>query len=194
MSPAAPPLVVLTVGTDAHPFDRVVRWVDDWACANPDARVVAQWGTSAPATHAEGAELLPRPELQELLRAADAVVSHGGPATLHQVREVGVLPLCVPRDPAHGEHIDDHQQRFARHQADHGRVRHVATEDELHAALDQVLHDRDAFRIAATHSSAATAAVERFGAYVDALLAQDHTSMAVLHRAALRATRTKQPR
>lgn len=188
------PLVVLTVGTDAHPFDRAVTWVDRWAAAHPEARVVAQWGTSRPAVQAEGDDLLPRPELEALIRTAAAVVSHGGPATLQQVRAAGLLPLCLPRDPALGEHVDDHQQRFARHQANHGRVRHVATEDELHAALDEVLDDRDAFRIdGASDTSAATAAVERFAGYVDALLTEDHTRVAALHDNALRAARTEEP-
>lgn len=188
------PLVVLTVGTDAHPFDRAVAWVDRWAAAHPEARVVAQWGTSRPAVHAEGDDLLPRPELDALLRDADAVVSHGGPATLQQVRAAGLLPLCLPRDPARGEHVDDHQQRFARHQADHGRVRHVATEVELHAALDEVIGNRAALRIDdAGDTAATTAAVERFAGYVDALLADDHTRIASLHHAALQAARTEEP-
>ena len=68
------PLIVLTVGTDSHPYDRAVRWIDAWAAANPDARVVAQWGTSTRARHAEGDALLPRPALEALLREADAVV------------------------------------------------------------------------------------------------------------------------
>ena len=33
----------------------------------------------------------------------------------------GHLPICVPRDPTSGEHVDDHQQLFARR---HGRGRH----------------------------------------------------------------------
>lgn len=180
------PLIVLTVGTDSHPFDRAVRWIDGWAAANPSARVVAQWGTSTPATHAEGDALLPRPELEALLRDADAVVSHGGPATLHQVRQVGLLPLCVPRDPTRGEHVDDHQQRFARHQAARGRIRHVTDEASLHAMLDAVVRDTTLLRIdPATDAAVATASVGRFAAFVDAVLADDVHEIDRLHRTAV---------
>lgn len=186
MSAADPPLVVLTVGTDAHPFDRVVRWVDDWAAAHPEVRAMAQWGTSAPARHADGGDLLPRSELDELLRAADAVISHGGPATLHQVREAGKLPLCVPRDPALGEHIDDHQQRFARHQAEHGRLVHVGSASQLHELLDRVLDDRRAFVLDPGHDADRIKdAVRRFGAFVDALLDERTDRLHDLHRQAL---------
>ena len=180
------PLVVLTVGTDSHPFDRAVSWVDRWAADHPQARVVAQWGTSAPATVAEGGDLLPRPELDALLREADAVVSHGGPATLHQIRQVGLLPLCVPRDPTLGEHVDDHQQRFARHQAARGRVRHLEDEAALHAALDAVVADPTHLRIDPTgDASVAAASVARFAAFVDAVLADDGRAIDRLHEAAV---------
>lgn len=186
------PLVVLTVGTDTHPFDRAVRWVDQWAAANPDVRVVVQWGTSAPPSTAEGGDLLPRPDLDELLAAADAVVSHGGPATLQQIRSVGLLPLCLPRDPALGEHIDDHQQRFARHQAAHGRVRLVTGRDDLHRVLDAVVADPDHLDFdPACDDSVAAAATRRLGGFVAALLDDDTTEIERLHRDALH-TRTDQ--
>ena len=184
---AEQPLVVLTVGTDSHPFDRAVRWVDGWAARNPGVEVVAQWGTSAPPTHAGGAPLLPRPELDTLLRTAGAVVCHGGPATLHQVRQAGLLPLCLPRDPAHGEHVDDHQLRFARHQADHGRVQLVTDEADLHRLLDRVLDDPAVHAHEATHDALATGrAVTRFGHFVAALLDDDEAYATRLHREALR--------
>lgn len=183
------PLVVLTVGTDSHPYDRAVRWVDAWAAAHPDARVVAQWGTSQAPTTATGGPLLPRPELEALLADAHAVVSHGGPATLHQVRGVGTLPLCIPRDPALGEHIDDHQQRFARHQADHGRIVHVTDEQQLHGLLDAVLTDPTAYAIdPEADEAAADRAVDRFGAMLDALGARDRATIDQLHADALRDT------
>ena len=178
--------VLLTVGTDSHPYDRAVRWIDAWAAANPDVRVVAQWGTSVDAVHAEGGPLLPRPELDALMISADAVVSHGGPATLQQIRAAGTMPLCIPRDPTLGEHVDDHQQRFARHQHAHGRVVHVEDEATLHAHLDRVVADRSTLAIDPEADAAgAVVATQRFGEMVEALLVGDTAAITSLHDAAL---------
>ena len=40
--------VLVTVGTDFHAFDRLIRWADRWSEANPAARVVVQHGASRP--------------------------------------------------------------------------------------------------------------------------------------------------
>jgi UDP-N-acetylglucosamine transferase subunit ALG13 len=74
-------LVLVTVGTDHHPFDRLVGWVDDWyaARAGRGLRVVVQHGSSAPPAHAEGHPYLARGRLGRLLGEASVVVCHGGP-------------------------------------------------------------------------------------------------------------------
>ena len=43
------PLLLVSVGTDHHPFDRLVRWAGAWLAAHPGAvRCLMQTGTSAP--------------------------------------------------------------------------------------------------------------------------------------------------
>ncbi len=51
---ATRPLVLVSVGTDFHPFDRLVAAVDRWAAQHPEARVVVQHGRSRAPRHAEG--------------------------------------------------------------------------------------------------------------------------------------------
>src|SRR5512141_3069242 len=98
--------MMLVVGTDHHPFDRAVGWVDDWAGANADrARVVIQFGTSRPPVHAEGHDLLPVAQLEAMMAEAVAVVCHGGPGTIMGAREAGVVPICIPRQSALGEQV-----------------------------------------------------------------------------------------
>lgn len=45
---------------------------------------------------------------------ARVIVTHGGPASITLAFSVGRRPIVVPRDPSRGEHVDDHQIRFAR--------------------------------------------------------------------------------
>ncbi|MEP6758541.1 MAG: sulfotransferase [Actinomycetota bacterium] len=132
------PLVVVLVGTDHHPFDRLVAWADRWA-GTRRARVIIQHGTARPPEHAEGVRLLPFTELTQLLRDATAVVCHGGPGTIATARAAGIRPIAVARDPARAEHVDGHQLRFVAAAARTGEVVVVADEAALHAALDLAL-------------------------------------------------------
>ncbi|MEO8477661.1 MAG: sulfotransferase [Actinomycetota bacterium] len=164
------PLVMLVVGTDHHPFDRAVAWVDDWANANAHrARVVIQYGTSRPPVHAEGHDLLPVAELEAMMAEAVAVICHGGPGTIMGARESGVVPICIPRQSGLGEHVDDHQVRFATRVAQAGQVHLASTADELTSLLERALGGDEGFRLDLAGHDPAAAATERFGRLVDRL-------------------------
>lgn len=163
------PLIIVSVGTDHHRFDRLVRWMDDFSRLDHDVRIVVQRGTSSTPRRVDSRELIPHAELCELFASSDAVVCHGGPSTVMDARRAGRRPIVVPRDPAHDEHVDGHQMRFARHLETHDMA-FVATEQhELFAALEQVLADPSLARIP-PHPSATAEGVVRFGAVLDDLL------------------------
>jgi UDP-N-acetylglucosamine transferase subunit ALG13 len=127
-------LVVFTVGTDHHPFDRLVGMADAvarLAASGVATEVFVQYGTSAAPTEAAGQAYLPGDDLADWIARADVVVTHGGPATIMGVRDAGRMPVVVPRDPTRGEHVDEHQQRFVRRLAEQGSVLHVESADEL---------------------------------------------------------------
>lgn len=175
------PRVVAMVGTDHHPFARLVAWVDAWTAAHPDADVFVQHGTAPGPEHASGAPLVDAADLAARVAGATAVVTHGGLSSIMECRAAGILPLVVARDPERGEHVDGHQQRFTAHQAERGRIRLLHTEAELHAALDEAVADPASVQLPpqAVDTSAAVAEV---GALVDDLLARRPAR----HRKALR--------
>jgi len=109
-APTRLPLVLVAVGTDYHQFDRLVDWVDRWLAdvGSCRAEVLVQYGTSKGPTVALGSSLLEHRELQSAMERATVVVCHGGPATITEARRHGRLPICVPRDPSRGEHVDNH--------------------------------------------------------------------------------------
>ena len=141
-------LVVVSVGTDHHRFDRLVQWMDGWALGNRAVRVVVQRGSAEPTRSAESQPLVPHGELCALFAEATAVVVHGGPSTVMDARAAGRLPIVMPRDPDRGEHVDDHQLRFADHLSRHGLARVVRARDELLAAIGEAIADPSAFRVA----------------------------------------------
>lgn len=136
------PLVVVVVGTDHHPFDRVVGWADSWAARHGSvARTLIQYGTSRPPTHATGRRLVGREEIQRYFAEARSVVTHGGPSTIIEACRHGHVPIVVPRSPALGEHVDGHQERFTALMAERSLIRLVTSSGELARLLDGDLAD-----------------------------------------------------
>jgi UDP-N-acetylglucosamine transferase subunit ALG13 len=165
------PLVVVTVGTDHHRFDRLIRWMDHWySLQSGEIRVVAQTGTAQQSRVFRCEPYLAPGDLEEAVGAATAVVSHGGPATIMGVRSLGLMPIVVARDARLDEHVDDHQQRFARWLAARGEIVLATTKAELHGRLDAALADPAAFRLADGGVDVTKITVDRFGALVDELL------------------------
>jgi UDP-N-acetylglucosamine transferase subunit ALG13 len=165
-------LLLVTVGTDHHPFDRLVRWVDAWlGGGSRQLRCLMQTGTSAPPTGpAAWQAYLEFDALQAAMAEAAAVVCHGGPGTILGARHLGAVPIVVPRKHRLGEHVDDHQVAFSRRlAAEAGEVHLAETEADLHHLLDQVTVQPAAFR-AGPGDRATAAAVREFGRLVDGLV------------------------
>ncbi|WGX96067.1 glycosyltransferase [Nocardioides sp. L-11A] len=128
------PLVAVFLGTDHHRFDRLLDWAGRLQ-GQGAFRFHVQYGATPLPPILAGAALLGPVPLAELLDRADAVVTHGGPGSIMDAREHGHLPVVVPRDPRLGEHVDDHQQRFARFLARTGLIVTAYDEQELAARL-----------------------------------------------------------
>ena len=160
---------MVSVGTDHHPFDRLVNWMDAWAGDHPEVEVVIQYGSAEVPTNTKGDALLPHDQLRELFARADVVVSHGGPSTVMDARMAGRIPIVVARDPAEGEHVDGHQMSFAHHLQRHHMAILAATQDQLYNAVESGLADpaRTALPVS---DGALTAGVVAFGRHVDGLL------------------------
>ena len=137
---AEPPLVLVTVGTDHHPFDRLVDWVDRWLAETTHAvRCVVQHGTSRAPHVADGQPKFRHTELQRLVAEAHVVVCHGGPGTIMDCRQVGLTPIVVPRRHDLGEHVDNHQVRFTRRIAESGLIQLAESEPRLRELVDSSL-------------------------------------------------------
>jgi UDP-N-acetylglucosamine transferase subunit ALG13 len=172
--------VVVTVGTDHHPFDRLVGWVEAWAAAHPDVAVLVQRGGSAPTVGPAGVrsvEMIGYAELVAAMAAADAVVAQGGPGGIMDARSVGHRPVVVPRQGSLGEHVDDHQVTFAAWMADRDLVWLASTAEELAGRLDRAMADPQALRIP-PDAGATAATIDAFAAIVDPLMAANQARRA----------------
>jgi len=169
----ARPRVFVTVGTDHHPFDRMAAWIEPWLARRPDVGCVAQHGSSRPPAGAEAHPLLPHEEMARLMAEARVVVCHGGPGTITAARDAGRLPIVVPRQAALGEHVDDHQVRFARLMAERGLIALPESPGALAGLLDLALAEPDRFAVPPQDGAARAAeTAARFGELVAELMAR----------------------
>ena len=182
------PSVFVTVGTDHHPFDRLIRWVDGWVEAGGRERAscFVQHGTSkAPPWNGTAglghSEYLAHDEMSTRTAEATAVVCHGGPGTIMDCLKVGTKPIVVPRRHAEGEHVDDHQVRFTRRLESAGYIRVAETEDDLRTLLDEALAnpERETYRSEDTTTATATRFAEL--AMELGIEAVDHPCLPVLY-------------
>lgn len=128
--------MVVSAGTYHFGFDRLMSWTESWLAKHPEAKATVQHGTSRPVVGADNRDIIPHPELLELYRKASVVVLQGGAGGIMDARELGILPVVVPRIPVGDEVVDDHQIVFAHRLREFGLVHLAESESELHDLLD----------------------------------------------------------
>jgi UDP-N-acetylglucosamine transferase subunit ALG13 len=164
------PLVLVTVGTDYHPFTRLIGWVDRWLARQGDrVAAVVQHGTASAPRFGRSTNILDHAEFLQLAGTAQIVVCHGGPATIAECRRLGHVPIVVPRRSDLGEHVDDHQVRFSSRLAAKGMVHVPANEDEFWKLLDAGVIDPLTYELPIEGEPPVAATVRRFGELVAAL-------------------------
>jgi UDP-N-acetylglucosamine transferase subunit ALG13 len=145
---SCPTRLFVTVGTDHHPFDRLIRWLDEWLATGSRDGVdcLVQAGTSSSARRAQSTSFITYPEMDLALRQASAVVCHGGPGTIMLALAAGKKPIVVPRRSALGEHVDDHQVVFARRVSQEGSIVLAESQERFRELLDWTIADPERFR------------------------------------------------
>ncbi|WP_237198665.1 glycosyltransferase [Rothia nasimurium] len=138
--------LVVSLGTDHHHFDRLIQWVDAYLADHPEVIALVQHGFTAPPQHADAVERLPRADLLDLYRAAKVVLVQGGPGSILDAREVGAIPLAVPRVAERDEVVDNHQVEFSRVMETHGEAIVVTSPEDLRNKLDAAFADPGSLR------------------------------------------------
>lgn len=159
--------LLVSVGSDSHPFDRIVDSVDAWLDQGvQDVEAVLQHGTSSPPQHPDrwqrASQYLDFHELQGYLARADIVVTQGGPTGIEEARRLGRQPIVMPRTPERGEHVDGHQVAFCRHLAATGAILLAESPDQLWRLLDGVVSAPSSVRFTPSADPTIGRTVERF--------------------------------
>lgn len=128
-------MILGSVGTDPRGFQRLVDWLDALAPALGETIVIQVGHTPRLPVHAAWVRFEPQEAFQKRVAAARVLVTHAGAGTLLASAEAGVPAVCVPRQRALGEAVDDHQAELAAVLADRPGFAAVSTPHELAAAL-----------------------------------------------------------
>ena len=130
-------MILATVGTHEDQFNRLLLELNRLVeVGEITEKVVVQSGyCDAEAPNVDCFKQLPFDELQSLMAEARVIITHGGPASIIQAMAHGKVPIVVPRQSGHGEHVDDHQCRFAEKMRE--RVLVVLDIDELGQTINE---------------------------------------------------------
>ena len=111
-------MILITVGTEKFPFNRLMEWVDQLIQTqfiNPDQEdVVIQYGscTIVP-QQGQNYQVLPSIDFKALLDKARLIISHCGEGSFDVLAQTDKPFILVPRSHQFGEHVDDHQVELA---------------------------------------------------------------------------------
>ena len=105
-------MIFVTVGTHEQQFDRLVRYMDEYANKYKED-VVIQFGYSSDrCRYATAINFLSMDEMNKYIDKADVVITHGGPSSFLSVIQKDKKVIVVPRLEKFGEHVNNHQADF----------------------------------------------------------------------------------
>ena len=109
-------MIFVTVGTHEQPFDRLVQKIDELVQnGNIKDEVIMQTGYCTYIPQACRAQkYFSYLEMEEYVKKADIVITHGGPSSFILPIQFGKVPIVVPRQKKFQEHVNDHQVEFVR--------------------------------------------------------------------------------
>ena len=109
-------MIFVTVGTHEQGMERLLIELDRLIGEKEiQDEVVAQIGYSLykPKNY-KYKEMISYDEMDEMVRKASIVITHGGPGSIFHAIQRGKVPIVVPRNPDFNEHVDDHQILFTK--------------------------------------------------------------------------------
>lgn len=132
-------MIFVTVGTHEQPFNRLIEYIDNLKKTGViSEEVVIQTGfiTYEP-KYCMWSKLLPYKEMEQNVREAHIVITHGGPASFIMPLQIGKTPIVVPRQYQYGEHVNDHQVEFVKAVSERmGTILPVFDIDELQNKIE----------------------------------------------------------
>lgn len=127
-------MIFVTVGTQ-FPFDRLVRYVDEWLAHHPEAAVAQIADGEYLPQHLRWERFMDMATFNQHWAAADLIISHAGMGNIITALEWHKPIIVMNRQHALGEHRNDHQSDGLAWMAQLPGVYTASTQAELYAWL-----------------------------------------------------------
>lgn len=132
------PFTVSTFITVGNAHQSFARLLDAVTCILPDLPqpVVVQHGyTPFQSQHAECFPFVDADRFALEVARAEVLIMHAGAGSVIHALAAGKMPVVAPRLACYGEHVNNHQQEFARELAKLGRIILIEDMADLQAAI-----------------------------------------------------------
>lgn len=153
--------IMVSVGTHEQTFQRLLDEVARAGRLRSSDQWVVQYGVGSFPDDVPGVLTAERyfdaPSMRRHLEWADVLVSQASPGNVFGALDAGTWPIVAGRSRAAGEHVDDHQMRFARHLHLAGRATALTHPTSLLAALEAEDRRDPEERLAAVRTARASA-------------------------------------
>lgn len=108
-------MILVTVGTEQYPFNRLMHWIEALINHNLiQEEIVVQYGSSTVLpSGAKVYQVLKEDRFQDLMQQARVIIAHCGEGTVLLLDALDKPFILVPRAFAFKEHVDDHQVEMA---------------------------------------------------------------------------------
>lgn len=109
-------MIFVTVGTHEQQFNRLIEEVDklkEDGTITEDVFIQTGFSTYEP-KHCQWSKLISYKEMNNKIKEARIIITHGGPASFIAPLQIGKIPIVVPRQEKYGEHVNDHQLEFTK--------------------------------------------------------------------------------
>ena len=133
-------MIFVTVGTHEQPFDRLLKCIDRMIEEGKikESVVVQKGYTDYEMKNCKSYKMLEYDEMQQYIKNARIVVTHGGPASFLNVLSFNKIPIVVPRRKEFNEHINDHQFEFAKQVEE--RMKNIIVADDKDEIEDSIIN------------------------------------------------------
>ena len=108
-------MIFVTVGTHEQQFNRLLKEIDrlvETKVIKEEVFIQTGYSDYEP-KHCKWSKLIPYKEMEQKVKDARIVITHGGPASFISALQVGKTPIVVPRQFEFDEHVNNHQLEFA---------------------------------------------------------------------------------
>ena len=117
-------MIFVTVGTHEQPFNRLIEEIDRLKGEGviTDNVIIQKGYCTYEPKYCESHKLIGYDEMQQYLKDADIIITHGGPASFIAPLSMGKVPIVVPRQKEFDEHVNNHQVDFVRQIVDRNNI------------------------------------------------------------------------